>query len=30
VIPEELDAVTTHLEKQHGVTHAAWEMHAKT
>jgi putative Mg2+ transporter-C (MgtC) family protein len=29
VVPEELDAVTTHLENQHGVTHAAWEMHAK-
>jgi putative Mg2+ transporter-C (MgtC) family protein len=30
VVPEELDTVTEHLEKQHGVTHAAWEMHAKT
>ncbi|HLW90429.1 MAG TPA: MgtC/SapB family protein [Roseiarcus sp.] len=30
VVPEELDAVTSHIEKQHGVTHAAWEMHAKT
>jgi putative Mg2+ transporter-C (MgtC) family protein len=30
VVPEELDAVTTHLEKQRGVTHATWEMHAKT
>jgi putative Mg2+ transporter-C (MgtC) family protein len=30
VIPDELDAVTSHLEKQHGVRHAAWEMHAKT
>ena len=30
VVPEELDAVTDHLEKQHGVTNATWEMHAKT
>jgi putative Mg2+ transporter-C (MgtC) family protein len=29
VVPEELDAVALHLERQHGVTHAAWEMHAK-
>jgi putative Mg2+ transporter-C (MgtC) family protein len=29
VVPEELDAVAAHLERQHGVTHAAWEMHAK-
>jgi putative Mg2+ transporter-C (MgtC) family protein len=27
---QELDAVTSNLEKQHGVTHAVWEMHAKT
>ena len=30
VVPEELDAVTDHLEKQHGVTNATWEMHAKS
>jgi putative Mg2+ transporter-C (MgtC) family protein len=30
VAPEELDAVTEHLERQHGVVNAAWEMHAKT
>jgi putative Mg2+ transporter-C (MgtC) family protein len=30
VIPEELDAVTTQLEKAPGVTHATWEMHAKS
>jgi putative Mg2+ transporter-C (MgtC) family protein len=30
VVPEELDTVTEHLEKQHGVANAAWEMHAKT
>jgi putative Mg2+ transporter-C (MgtC) family protein len=30
VIPEELDAVTTQLGKEPGVTHATWEMHAKT
>jgi putative Mg2+ transporter-C (MgtC) family protein len=30
VVPEELDAVAEHLEKQHGVTNAAWEAHAKT
>jgi putative Mg2+ transporter-C (MgtC) family protein len=29
VVPEELDAVAEHLEKQHGVTNATWEMHAK-
>jgi putative Mg2+ transporter-C (MgtC) family protein len=28
-VPDELDAVTSDLEKQHGVTHAAWEMHAR-
>lgn len=30
VVPEELDAIAVHLEKQRGVANAAWEMHAKT